>query len=44
MRVGGILHVSFVARSHPQQVDCAAATRPEISRDLAPEVRYLLDL
>lgn len=39
-----VMHASFVARSHPQQVDCAAATRPEISRNLAPQVQYLLDL
>lgn len=39
-----VLHASYVARSHSQQVDCAAVTTPEIRRDLAPEVRYLLDM
>jgi hypothetical protein len=39
-----VLHTSYVARTHPQQVDCAAVTRPDIAAKLAPEVRYLLDL
>jgi hypothetical protein len=39
-----VLHASYIARTHPQQVDCASATEPGIAQALAPEVRYLLDL
>jgi len=39
-----VLHVSYVARDRPQQVDCAAVTTPETAARLSADVHYLLDL
>jgi hypothetical protein len=39
-----ILHISYVDRRFPQQLDQKAFMRPDVAVTLAPEVRYLVDV